>query len=241
LLERLTLEKAGEFLLARVDVDRNPQIAAALGVSSIPMVIGFRDGRVAAEFVGALPEQDVREFLQRVLPSEAEVLAREGAGQLEGGDAAVAEATFRRALELDGRCDPALFGLARVLAGKDEPDAALGLLDRVGAASSLRLEADRLAAQIRLQQSGGTDVAGLRAKVAASPDDLGARTALAQALAAGGQYEPALQEYLEVVRRDRSYQDGAARKAMLDIFEVVGSRSDLAERYRAELAKVLFA
>jgi len=92
-------------------------------------------------------------------------------------------------------------------------------------------------------RAGGADgdEPTLRARVVSHPDDLDARLALARHLAATGQYEPALQELLEIVRRDRTHDDEAARKTMLDLFEIIGPRSPLAERYRADLAKALYS
>ena len=116
----------------------------------------------------------------------------------------------------------------------------MDLLDRVGAASTVRQDADRLAAAIRIRHTGSADETALRAKLAIDPTDLETRFALAQALAAGGRYEEALREYLDIVGRDRSFRDDAARKAMLDIFELLGTGHELAERSRSELAKVLF-
>jgi putative thioredoxin len=240
LLEQLAGEYQGEFILAKVNVDENPNLAAALNVRSIPMVLGFRDGRIVAEFVGALPEAAVRQFLTKVLPSDAERLAAAAEASLEGGNVADAEATFQQALQLDPRCDRALLGMATIRARRDEHAEALQLLDRV-APGPLRDAADRLAAEIRVKNAGAGDEATLRAKLAAQPDDLATRLALGQALAAAAQYEAALAEYLEVVRRDRKYADEAARKAMVDIFNLLGADNEITGRYRSELAKVLFS
>jgi putative thioredoxin len=240
ILERLAGEYGGQFILAKVNVDQNPELSAALNISSIPMVLGFRDGQAVAEFVGAIPETAVRQFLIRVLPSEADGLAAEGDALRADGKIAEAEAKFRRALELDARCERALVGLAAVLTSRDEHDEALALLERVGP-GAVRQDAAKLAAEIRVRQGAGGDEQSLRARVTADPADLESRFLLAQALAAASKHQEALDQYLEIVRRNREFRDDAARKAMLDIFDLLGSGHDLTTGYRSELAKVLFS
>jgi putative thioredoxin len=239
MLERLADEYAGAFVLAKVNTDENPGLAGAFRVQSIPMVVAVRDGAPAAHFVGALPESEVRDFLDRVVPSEGERLAVEATALLDAGKQVDAEAAFRRALALDGRAAAALVGLATVVAGRGEDAEALALLDRVPPGPH-RQNADRLAAAIRIREAGAGDEAGLRARVDADPADLDARFALAQALAARGDYGGALEHYLAIVRRDRGFREDGARKAMLDVFEILGPGNELADRYRSELAKVLF-
>jgi putative thioredoxin len=240
LLERMADEHRGAFILAKVNVDENPGLSSTLSIQSIPMVLGFRDGQVVAEFVGALPEPAVRAFLKKVLPSEADRLAEAGHQLLADGKPAQAEAQFRRALDSDPRCDRALLGLAGVLNHRNQHQEALQLLDRIGPGPT-RPDADRLAAEIRIREGGGGDEHALRAKIAANPDDLDTRLLLGQVLAAAARYDEALHEYLDIVRRDRTFRDGAARKAMLDIFDLLGSQDELTARYRSELAKVLFS
>ena len=240
LLERLAEEYAGAFVLARVNVDENPQLATALRVQSIPMVLGFRDGTVVSEFVGALPESAVREFLQRVLPGAADLLAEVAEQLLAAGKLGDAEELCRAALEQDARCGRALVALATILAARGEDATALTLLDRVDPGPA-RPSADRLAAELRIRGAGAGDEATLRATLAAAPGDLETRFQLARALAAQARYTDALQEYLEILRRNRQFEDGAARKAMLDIFDLLGAGNETVERYRAELAKVLFS
>ncbi len=240
LLERLAAEYNGAFVLAKVNVDENPGLAQAFGIQSIPMVIGFRDGQLAAEFVGALPESGVRDFLARVLPTLADEQAKSGSALLAAGDSPGAETAFRRALDMEPRHGGALIGLAEVLAGRDEVTEALELLDRVDPGPHRAL-ADRMAARLRLQQTGDADEAALRRAIDAKADDVASRFQLGQVLAAAERYEEALQVYLEVVRRDRNFRDDAARKAMLDIFEILGTAHPLTDRYRGELAKVLFS
>jgi putative thioredoxin len=130
--------------------------------------------------------------------------------------------------------------MAAILADRDEHDEALKLLDRVSP-GPVRQDADRLGAEIRVRQGGGGDEAGLRAKLTTNPADLETRLLLGQVLAAASKYEDALREYLEIIRRDRGFRDGAARKAMLDIFDLLGSENPITNHYRSELAKVLFS
>jgi putative thioredoxin len=241
-LERLAAEHRGAFVLARVNVDEAPQVAEAMRIQSIPAVHAFRDGAILNGFVGAQPEPIVRQFLASVLPGEADHAAREADALAAAGDAAGAEARYREALSHDARHGRALVGLARQRAAAGDEAEALTLLDRVLPSSPAAPDAQRLAAELRMR-AGATDgdEPALRARVAQEPDNLDARLALARHLAATGQHEPALQELLDIIRRDKTHDDEAARKAMLDLFEVIGPRSPLAERYRADLAKALYS
>ncbi len=240
-LEKLTEDYGGRFALAKVDVDHSPQLAAAFGVRSIPMVLGFRDGKAVASFLGAQPEEAIRDFLSQVLPSEAEEMVVEAKALQAGGDLVAAETKLRAALESAPRSDKVLLALAELAIEKRESDEALELLERIAPGTPERQRADHLSAQIRVRDAGAADVAGLRERVARDPDDHRARSSLAHALAAGSRYEEALPHYLEIVKRDRSFDDDGARKAMLDIFELLGNEHELTQQYRAELAKVLFS
>lgn len=237
LLERLAEEHDGAFVLAKVNVDEAPAISQAFRIQSIPAVKGFRDGMLTSEFVGAQPEPVIRELLAAILPTAADRLAATAAGQ----PPAEAEATLREALALEPRNANVLLGLARALAARDEITEALALLDRVTPPSSAVAEAERLAAELRTRQDGGGDEQALRARITADPRDMAARLELGRTLAARGRHEEALGELLEVVRRDRHFEDDAARKAMLDQFAVLGGDHPLTERFRSELAKALFS
>jgi len=241
LLERLAEEYQGAFFLTKVNVDENPQLAAAFGAQSIPLVVAVQDGKVAAEFVGALPEPQVRAFLSRLLPSEAELMAAEAERLATAGNLTEAETVLRQALEREPRSERALFRLAKLLADQQKDAEALVLLERLPPGSSFEEDADRLAATLRIRQAGDGDPSVLRTRIEKDPGDLEARLELAQIEAARGEYERALEQYLEIVRRDRSFKDDGARKAMLDVFDLLGSDHQITERYRGELAKVLFS
>jgi putative thioredoxin len=211
-----------------------------LRAQSIPAVKAFRDGAVVADFVGTRPESAVRQFIAAVLPTEADRLAREAATKSAADDADAALRLFGNALALEPRHPAALLGLARVHAARGDDAEALALLERMPAGGPLVRDAERLAAELRTRVDATGDEATLRARVAAQLDDLDARLQLGRVLAARGKYDDALAELLEVVRRDRHHADEAARRAMLDVFELLGPAHPLVDRYRGELARTLF-
>jgi putative thioredoxin len=243
LLERLALQHAGAFVLAKINVDENPQIAAAANARSIPLVIAFRDGQARSSFVGAQPESEVKRFLAAILPTVADRLAREGGELLLSGHDNAAEERFRAALAEDARHPAALVGLARVLGERGATEEALALLERVVGAPAVEREAERLAAELRTRAAAPADtgeLAALEAKARANARDLAARVEYGRALAAARRYEPALAELLACVEADPHFGEDAARKAMLDVFGVLGGAHDLVQEYRTKLAALLF-
>ena len=240
-LEKLAEEHGGKFILAKVNVDDNPSLAGAFGIQGIPAVKLFRDGELASEFTGALPEPMVREFLSRFLPSTADKQAQEAAKLEQDGRAAQAKVIYESILESDPNHARSLLGLGRILMDDGERDAALACLEKISLTADERNEADRLIARLKLSSEGDQDEAALRATLQSDPNNLAARFALGQALAAAEKYQEALPEFLAVVKADREFQDDGARKAMIQIFEVLGSDHPLTEKFRSELAKVLFS
>jgi putative thioredoxin len=240
-LEKLAEEYAGKFLLAKINVDDNPSVAAAFGIQGIPAVKLFRDGGIASEFTGALPEPMVREFLSKFLPSAADEQALEAAELEKEGKLAEAKALYQARLESEPNHAKASLGIGRLLINEGDNQAALNLLDKVSLVAEERKEADRLIARLNLQGGAEQDESELRAKLESDPNNLEARFDLAQALAGKEKYEEALAEFLIIIKTDRTFHDDAARKAMIQIFEVIGSDHPLTEKYRSELAKVLFS
>jgi putative thioredoxin len=223
-LERLANESGDAWELVKVNIDHNPGVASRYRVQSIPAVKGFRDGVMAAEFLGAVPEAQVRAFLTRLLPSEADRLAREGADLEASGYLATAEDRFTAALAKDPNHPRAVVGLARVLAARE----ALA-------------EARALRAQLTLRQAtSGVDMTALEARLRENPEDAAAHYDLGRALAASGEYERALAHLLQTVKRDRTLDHDGARRAMVDIFALLGDADERTRSYRRQLGMVLF-
>ena len=239
-LERVVEEYEGKVLLAKVNVDENQELAAGFGIQGIPAVKIFKDGALATEFTGALPEPAVREVLAQVVPSREDELVLEADRLWSEGDAEKALETYEQVLEESAQHAGALLGMGRGLLDTDV-ERGLSLLERVPLGGPERNEADRLIARQKLSQRDGDDAESLRRELAAAPDSLDLRFRLAQALAAEERYEAALEEFLAVLKKDRAFEDDGARKAMVQIFEVLGRGSELADRFRSEMAKVLFS
>jgi putative thioredoxin len=239
-LEKLADEYSGKFVLAKINVDESPSLAGAFGIQGIPAVKLIKDGEIAGEFTGALPEPAVREMLSRYLPSEYDEQADEAADLEEQGKPAEAQAIYQSILDLEPNHAKSLLGLGRLLMTGGDREGALNYLERISPAAQERKDADRLIARLQLQGDQSADEATLRQKLAAEPDSLEARFDFAQALAANEKFEEALGEFLNIVKSDRGFRDDGARKAMVQIFDVLPPDDPLIDKYRSELAKVLF-
>jgi putative thioredoxin len=239
-LEKLADEYAGGFVLAKLNVDENPNLAGMFGIQGIPAVKLFRDGDLASEFTGALPEPMLREFLTKFLPTASDKEAQAAAALEAEGKLVEAKAAYETILAADPNHGQALLGMARLAMNQGDNAAALDYLERISIVADERKEADRLVARLNLQAGGAQNEATLRENIKADPKNIEARFELAQALAGVEKYDEALQEFLEVVKADRKFKDDGARKAMIQIFEVLDSDDPLTDKYRSELAAVLF-
>ena len=240
ILEKLAQEYAGKFTLAAINSDQNQELAAEFGVRGIPAVKAVVDGQLVDEFTGALPESQVRAFIDRVVPSPSELIRKEAGQLIEAGRDDEALAKIDQALALDGRNEAAridkLAALVR-LGRSDEAKAALGQLH------PLSLEDPRVAAlkaQLAFAPGETTDSGALTARIEKNPADLEARLELARHYAHARDYEPALQQLLEIIRRDRKFGDDAGRRTMLEIFNLLGAGDELVGKYRRMLASALY-
>jgi len=239
-LEKLAAEYGGRFTLAKINSDDNADLAAQFGVRGIPNVKAVVDGEIVDEFSGALPESAVRAFIDRVIPSPAEQARAAAMAAYRAGDAAKALALLAQAAALDPRNETVKVDTAEVLIALNEPDKARTLLDALSPlADSERVGALRAKLQFASANGDADSADELQARVAHDAGDLDARLRLARLHAARNDYEPALEQLLEVTRRDRKFGDDAGRKTMLAIFSLLGSDDPLTTRYRRLLASTL--
>jgi putative thioredoxin len=216
-LERIAHEKAGSFVLAKLDVDANQHTASQFRVMSIPTVVAFSGGRPVDQFIGALPEPAVRDWIDRLLPSDADRTAALAEETERSGDLDAAERSYREALQADADNRAARLGLGRVLAGRGEINEARDLLK----ALSPDPEADRLLAALRVSEWSEL-----------TPDSELNRAMIA---AAEGRWQEALDGMLSQLATVPE-----AREAMLDVFAVLGDDDPLTREYQRKLAAALF-
>lgn len=236
-LEKLANEFAGRFQLVKVDIQAEEQIAAGFGIQSIPLVVAFRDGQLVNEFVGVLPESQLREWLKTFLPTPAQTLMLEGM-KLEETDPAGAEVKFREALNLEPTADPLKIALARVIMAQNRDEEAARMIAQLEERGYLEPDAqllkDELEVRASATESGGVELA--RKAVAENPEDTTLQIGLADALAVVGKHTEALEICLSLIVRDKSGIGPVAKETMVKILGMLGPASELAGEYRRKLA-----
>jgi putative thioredoxin len=239
-LEKLVGEYQGRFVLAKVNADANPELAAQFNVRSIPAVKGFVDGQLKDEFLGALPESAVRAFIDGLMPSQADRLRHAAAQARARGDDDAAVDLLKEAAQLEPRNEAVSADRLELLLDLARLEEARGVAAQLGPLAAQDRRTSRALARLELASGPSTESeAALRAKLDANQADLDARLALAKRLANEQRYEAALEELLEIIRRDRKWNDEAGRKIMLSIFEVLGGQGELVNTYRRRLASAL--
>ncbi len=247
-LEKLAAEYDGKFKLAKIDSDENQPLAQRYGVRGIPNVKAFVNGELVDEFSGALPEAQVRAFLNRLLPSPAEKLRVETLREYaELQDAKRALRMLAHASELDPANEAVRIDSAQLLITLNRYDEAARLLASLAELTKMddRVKALQVRIDLALSVAGvagaadGADETALAHRIADKPGDLDARLLLAHRHIAREQHADAFEQLLEIVRRDRKFKDDAARKTMLQLFSVLGSDHALVSDYRRKLAGAL--
>ncbi|MCD6356642.1 MAG: thioredoxin, partial [Anaerolineaceae bacterium] len=233
ILERIVNEAGGSLRLAKINIDQNPNLATQYNVRSIPTVKVFIDGHIANEFVGALPESRIREFVKSLTPpSPIDLDLSKGKNLLLSHEWKDAELIFRKVLEDRTDSPAALLGLAKSLLAQDKPLEALKILENIPAA----------------RESNQADLLKPYAKILADfhnnslPDetDLDAIFYNSIRLSSQGKFSIALDGLIDILRQDKKYRNKTAQKVILGILEIIGKEDPNTRAYRAELASVLF-
>lgn len=250
-LEKVVKSYGGKVRLVKLDTDAHPSIAAQLRVQSLPTVYAFRDGRPLDGFVGVQPESMLRQFIDRLLgddaaldagPSLADILtAAEEA--FDAGDLQGAAEAYSAVLQEDQTNVEALAGVARCYLKSGDTERAQQMLalvppDKEGAAA---VQAVKAAIALAAKAAGSNETAALEAKLETDPADHQTRYDLAIALAASGHKGEALEHLLTIVRRDRKWNEEAARKQLVELFEVWGPKDEFTVDGRKRLSSILFA
>jgi putative thioredoxin len=241
MLEKLEAEYAGKWKLAKINSDENPELSAQFHVRSIPYVVAFVDGKPVDQFVGVLPEAQLRAFLDRVIPQPAEVAYREGLAASQAGEPAHAREAFQNALAFDPGLDAARFELVNLLLDGGDAHAAQGEFALLSPKAPQDVRYASLETRLKATERADTlpDANALRTLVGAEPGNLQARLDLAQQYIAGQEYEAALEQLLAIVERDRAFRDDVARKTMVSVFDMMRDAPQAVSHWRRQLASKL--
>jgi len=248
-LEAEVMAAKGAVKMAKIDVDQNQMIAGQMQIQSIPAVFAFYKGQPIDGFQGALPPSEIKAFVARVIEAGGgdasgglndAIEAAEA--MLEEGDASDAAQTFAAILEEDDQCVAAYAGLARAHLALDEADQAEAVLNGVPAEISSDAMIEAAFAQLALarQAAQAGPLAELSAAVDANPDDLQARFDLAVAMNANGQTQEAVDALLEIFRRDRDWNDGAAKAQLFTVFDALKADDPIVLNGRRKLSSMIF-
>jgi putative thioredoxin len=247
ILERVVKNAGGKVRLIKINIDENPELAQQLRIQSIPMVYGFKGGQPVDGFAGALPESQIKVFVERLAgpigPGPTEVGLDQAKQAAAAGQLDRALQIYDRVLASEPGNPEALAGFARCQIASGRLGAAREALQRVPAEHNNHVDVDGARAALSLAEESGTlaDVGELNARLATDDNDHEARLDLATALFLRGQVEPAIEHLLAIVRKDREWHDQAARKQLLKFFDALGPQHPATVNGRRKLSTVLFS
>jgi len=241
ILAKLAEEYRGRFILAKVNTEEQQALAAEFGIRSLPTVQLFKSGRPVDQFMGALPEGQIREFLDRHIPRASEGLLAQAQGLMVAGDLAGARTLIDRAREQDPENARIALAELQLMAARGEIAEAQSAIDRLPIELASEPEVLALRGQLRFATAleGATTEADLVARLSTEPNDSLSRYQLAAHQVIRGDYEAALENLLTIMKRDRGFQEDAGRKGMLAVFDLLGG-GDLVARYRAKMMNALY-
>lgn len=240
-LEKLAGDYQGKFLLAKVNTEEAQQLAMQFGIRSIPTVKLFKNGEAVDEFMGALPEPEIRAFLDKHIPRESDGLIDQAEDLLAQGMAEDALTLVKQANQMDPNNTRALVSYARISATMGNLDEANAVINALPEELKESPEVTALLAQMEFDSIAreGESVEQLQAKLQNDPENSEARYQLAAQLMMRGQTENALENLLTLMKLDRSYNDDAARKMMFRIFDTLGDHP-LVATYRRKMMSLIY-
>lgn len=247
ILERAVQKANGKVKLVKINVDQNQNLAAQLRIQSLPTVYIFKDGRPVDGFQGMVQESQIDQIIQSVAGddggSQIDAALAQADQLFQAGQAQDAAGLYSQILQADSANRPALAGLAEAYLALGQPEQARELLNSVPEAERTKAPFNKVKAALDLRDE--VDAAGdpgeLKARIDGNPDDLQARYDLALTHIAHGEREAAAEQLLEIIRRDREWQDDAARKQLVKLFEAAGPADPFTLHYRRVLSSILFA
>lgn len=248
LLEKLTLAANGQVKLVKVNIDENQALAQQLRIQSVPTVFAFKDGKGVDAFQGALPESQLRAFFEKLVgelgATPAETIIEDAEALFASGDIQTAAQSFAAAMEAEPGNLSAICGLAKCYGAAGDFDEASRTLELVSPAQASDPAVAAVRASIELAASApdsAVDLAPLLERIEKNPKDMDARFELAEAHIAAQANEEAMDALLESIRIDRKWNDEAARKKLLSLFDVLGPMDPLTLSARRQLSSILFS
>ena len=242
LLEKLAVEYGGRFRLAKVNADEQQEVASMFAIKSLPTVIAVKGQKPASAFQGAQPEGVIRQFLDKIVPSASDEKLGKAQAKLDAGDIQGAVDELKLALALNPKLDAARVMLADIAMRDNRIAEAQAYLDACTALTRMDAEFQRVATKIVAAEEAGNspEAAALKARIEMDGNDHDARFHLAAVYAAQSQFEPAYQTLLESVERDRTWNEQAAKKRLVEYFSLGKEQPELVRRYRQALAATLY-
>ncbi len=247
MLEKGVRAAGGKVRMVKINIDEHPGVAGQLGVRSIPAVYAFDKGRPVDGFMGAIPESQIKLFLDRLTGAtsaeDVNALLGQAAESLSLNDPGGAAQSYMAVLQIDATNTKAIAGMARIAISAGEPDEARAILDMVPEEkkNDAEIQGVRAALELAGKAADAGDKDELKSKVDSDPNDLQARFAYAEALSARGDLESASDQLLAIIERNREWNEGAARTELLKIFDAAGPASDVAKQGRRKLSAILFS
>ena len=242
ILDRLVEQYAGRFKLAKVNTDEQQELSQQIGVRSLPTVVLFKDRTVVDHFIGVVPESQIREMLDKHLPKTVDSPLQRAQQLKAAGDFAGARTIVENELARDRENIDLQTSLAELQALDGDVDGARKELERLQGANPSHPAVKRLAALLAFSDvvAAYPDVRSLRERAGANPADLDLRHALAVHQLLGGDVEPALLAWLEMLRDHRAYKEDLARRSLVMAFELIGEADPIVSQTRRAMARMLF-